>query len=57
MVTAFGETKCVTEWGEDARCKAAARTVEQRVVALGWDHERAVITPSMRPSKNLAPSG
>lgn len=47
LVTAFGETKCVTAWLDDPRCKTTYSALVQRV-HLGWDHERAIATPSLR---------
>jgi hypothetical protein len=45
LVTAFGETKTVIEWGEDPRCSVAYQTLRQRIQKYGWDPERAITTP------------
>jgi hypothetical protein len=45
LVTAFGETKCVTEWAEDSRCAVSANTLWQRIAGR-WIPERALTTPS-----------
>ena len=44
LLTAFGETKPVAEWAEDARCGACEWTIRRRV-ALGWSHARAITSP------------
>jgi hypothetical protein len=46
-VTAFGETKSVQEWVDDPRCVVCRMTFYYRL-RLGWDAERALITPSQR---------
>lgn len=55
-LTAFGETKTVPEWGEDARCSVPTSLVMQRVDKLKWDHEWAVSAPlgsrRTRPNDN-----
>lgn len=48
MVSAFGETKCLSEWIEDDRCTANYRTVYQRLVTRGWDAERAISAPARK---------
>lgn len=45
LVTAFGETKCLSEWGDDSRCVVASNTLKRRIYA-GWDAERAITEPS-----------
>lgn len=44
LVTAFGETKSVTDWAEDPRCEASRVTLEARLLE-GWTEQRAVETP------------
>lgn len=44
-VTAFGETKCVTEWSEDHRAAASLWTIRKRLNA-GWNPERAITAPT-----------
>lgn len=46
LYTAWGETKSASDWLTDPRCKASRRTVRNRVFTLGWDHERALMTPA-----------
>lgn len=41
---AFGETKCLAEWLEDARC-AVGRSCLRRRVANGCPHELAITDP------------
>lgn len=43
LVTAFGETKNVTQWSEDARCVVPKHTVYSRL-NLGWQPEVAITT-------------
>lgn len=43
LVTAFGETKTVAEWS--LTCGVERKTLQYRIRA-GWDHEKAVSTPS-----------
>lgn len=51
-LTAFGETKPLGAWMEDPRCAADYATIHARVQKEpAWDHERAISTPSTRPSK------
>lgn len=45
-VTAFGETKSVSEWCEDGRCEVDKMMLYGRVY-LGWDAERAMTAKSM----------
>lgn len=53
-LTAFGETKTLADWFSDYRCAVqVAGTLYRRVTRLGWDHERALVTPSNnRPAKD-----
>lgn len=44
LLTAFGETKCVSAWGEDPRCVVSFGTFTQRVSRLKWDAEKALTT-------------
>jgi hypothetical protein len=46
FLTAFDETKTMSEWSRDTRCVVAYHTVKQRVHKLGWPVERALTTPS-----------
>lgn len=43
---AFGETKLLIEWKEDARCVVKPDTVAARL-RYGWDLERALTTPPL----------
>jgi hypothetical protein len=47
-LTAFDETKNMHDWLDDPRCKATLSALKQRVRLLDWEHERAIVTPSMR---------
>lgn len=44
LITLFGETKCVCEWGEDPRCLVHKMQFAQRITA-GWEPLRALTTP------------
>lgn len=47
MAEAFGETKALGAWMEDARCVVPYPTLRARL-RYGWDAERAITTPSTR---------
>ncbi len=49
-ITAWGETKLVSEWGQDPRCPVNEFCIYKRL-KRGWEEERAVITPSMQEEK------
>ncbi len=42
-VTAFGETKALSEWAADPRCQVSYFTLRQRVVYLRWEFEAALL--------------
>ena len=44
LITCFGETKCLTAWGEDKRCKVSWATLQKRLDA-GWKVKVAITTP------------
>ena len=44
LLTAFGETKTMVEWEEDARCAVNANAFRRRIL-LGWNPEEALFTP------------
>ncbi len=45
-LTAFGETKCISEWLEDTRCKVKSNTtLLGRILVYKWDNEKALTTP------------
>lgn len=47
-MTAWGETKCASEWSLDSRCRAKYDTMLFRVRHAGWAHERAISQPVRR---------
>lgn len=49
IISAFDESKTVSEWGDDIRCAVPLNTVYQRL-ELGWTPEDAIIQPSKRRS-------
>jgi hypothetical protein len=52
-LTAFGETKCVTDWSLDPRCQVTPSTIMHRLQVQGMSPEQAIISP--RKSRKLAP--
>lgn len=44
LVTAFGETKSLAEWGRDSRSQVVPFTIGKRIRA-GWSTENAISTP------------
>ena len=42
LLTAFNETKCITEWTEDERCQTTNNALRKRL-DRGWNAERALI--------------
>jgi hypothetical protein len=44
LVTAWGETKCVAAWVEDARCQCGYIALAGRI-KKGMDPETAIVTP------------
>lgn len=47
ILTAFGETKSLSEWSEDPRCPVGHGGLYKRVVIMGWTLERSLSTPSL----------
>lgn len=45
-VSAWGETKTISEWAEDPRCVVPRSTLAKRVIR-GWDPARAISSPSL----------
>jgi len=54
MITAFGETKSVSEWSRDPRAGACARTIKDRIRVSKWAPERAI---TEAPNRNFNPKG
>jgi len=46
-LTAFGETKCLTDWSLDNRCVVGYSTLQSRIVKWGWDTEKALTFPKL----------
>lgn len=44
LITAWGETKPLAEWVDDARCSVARETVAKRIDSYGWTAEDAIST-------------
>jgi hypothetical protein len=49
-VTAWGETKKITEWAKDPRCRTSAHLIGQRI-AHGKPPEEAISTPTESPGQ------
>jgi hypothetical protein len=45
-ISAFGETKVISEWSRDPRCVVTASTLRHRVIVCGWDAELAMSKPT-----------
>lgn len=54
LLTAFGETKTVSEWAEDRRCKVNKYTLAARILRQGLDHLTAITHPA-QPFGNRVP--
>jgi hypothetical protein len=50
-VTAFGETKTVSQWAQDERCVVPDRLLRYRLAVGGWPSEEAITTIPGRRSK------
>lgn len=46
LITVGGRTQCVAAWGEERGLDP--QLISQRINRLGWDEERAVLTPKLR---------
>jgi LexA DNA binding domain-containing protein len=44
-ITAWGETKCITDWSIDPRCVVSINLVHKRITKLEWPAEKAISTP------------
>lgn len=42
LLTAFGETKTMSEWSRDARCAVSAATLKTRIARGSFSHEAAI---------------
>lgn len=51
-VTAFAETKCLSEWAEDVRCRVCLRTLITRIWR-GWEPEMALCTPPVSSGRRF----
>lgn len=52
-VTAYGETRCATDWALDQRCSVSPQTIRYRIEKLGFTPETAISTP--RISRKSSP--
>lgn len=56
LITAFGESKCITDWAEDERCKVTFKCLYNRLnqYKLDWpDIEKAITTPNKIRGVNI----
>ena len=44
-ITAFGETKSLSSWSKDTRCKISKDALRERI-RKKWNYEKAIVTPS-----------
>lgn len=51
-ITAFGETKCATDWALDERCKTGVYGIYSRI-KKGWDAESAIALPNVHINRHL----
>lgn len=51
FLTAFGETKCMSEWLEDKRCVVKLDTLRGRY-RKGWEHEDCLTIPPKKMNKS-----
>jgi hypothetical protein len=56
LATIFGESKTVTEWARDERCKTEAGQLAWRL-RKGWSPEKALRTPTLKNSPPFCPQG
>jgi hypothetical protein len=50
-ITAFGETKCLKDWGEDSRCAVHFETIIKRIRYRGMIPEMAITMPGITTKK------
>lgn len=50
ILTAFGESKIISEWAKDTRCIVSANVLYDRYIK-NWDHEKALTTSSRSVTK------
>lgn len=48
LVSAFGETKTLTEWSQDPRCVVTYEALMFRIKRRDWNSERALTTPTIK---------
>lgn len=53
-ITAFGETKCGSEWVEDKRCKVSWTGLRERIKSGKWNIEDAITVPSNARKKQFS---
>lgn len=47
FISAFGESKCISEWATDSRCKIGVNGLEKRI-KRGWKPEDAILKSSLK---------
>ena len=50
-ITAFGETKCLTDWVNDSRVVLSSSSIKMRIFKLGWSPEKALTAKQDRKEK------
>ena len=51
LLTAFGETKCASEWSKDERCMVNDKTMRRRSRVLRWTDEDCITKKNMKPRR------
>lgn len=54
MITAFGETKCLFDWGKDPRCVVTVWALRSRLDRGKWADMEAMITTPQTPKLEIA---
>ena len=56
-LTAFGETKTLTQWSRDPRCVVTQSTLRRRIDKFGWIPEEAITLKSRKNRTRYCPQG
>lgn len=57
LLTAFGETKPLTEWLDDPRCVVGENTLRKRIYIIKWPDEKSLSTPVVDVKQFIAAFG
>lgn len=56
LLTAFGETKTMSQWADDPRCAVGYTTLKERVGRQAWPHAAAISEPPLIKRHNKKPA-